>query len=121
MMAKQMQYHHFYMNAQNKQALGVVCKEDTATWGMCLVVETATPFSLGMLMAINAEQDMTGWHEITKDEFKKLQKQYGQDFIAAASAPRKQGRLQTFLSKFKRSAHGRKVPFSPKVLEGGRK
>ena len=80
------QYQKFYFNENTKQAIGVIAKADTVTWGKCMVVEVASPGKLGIIYPMKLDQDTTGWHEIPETEFKRLQIEYGSDAVIQTAA-----------------------------------
>ena len=111
------QYQKFYFNENTKQAIGVIAKADTVTWGKCMVVEVATPGKLGIIYPMKLDQDTTGWHEIPETEFKRLQIEYGSNAViqTAATADRPRDSIASWIfSKLRRSPK----KFVPRVING---
>lgn len=95
---KYMRYKKFYMNPENGQALGLIAREDTASYGRCYIVEVATPGMKAMLLPQKEEMEQKQWIEITREQFIELQSKYVAQFkatqeAARAGGPPKQGIL----------------------------
>ena len=103
-MSENFGFKKFYLNHANGQAIGVICKEDTATWGKCIIVETATPQQIGRIVAMDPNHDSKDWKEIQKEDFRKLQQTYTtQAFaIAKVAADQKKGAIRRWSDKAKK-------------------
>lgn len=98
-----LRYKKFYVNPKNGQAIGVVCRAETMSWGNVNLVEVATPGIGGMIMPQPVESPKAGWIEITADQFKELQRKY------------------TMAAKFRRTGKGRVAEWLGKILRRKKK
>ena len=79
-----LKFKKFYMNPKTGQAIGLICRDETASWGKVTIVEVATPGQLGFLVPQATEmQVQPGWVEITRKAFMELQNKYCIDVEAA--------------------------------------
>jgi len=100
------QYKKFYFNPANGQAIGIVCREETVSWGKVNIVEVATPGIGGMLMPQKENTQREGWVEITANAFKEFQIKYSGGARRAKYEASQQrtlkARVKTWLGKLRK-------------------
>ena len=101
-----LKHKKFYFNPKNGQALGVICKDNTVSFGTVLLMEVATPGMAGIIMPQPVDSRREGWVEIPREEFLRLQYKY-----TMTSRKRKMGIGRRMLSWLKR-----KPPIAKAVL-----
>lgn len=82
-MSQPLKIGKFYLH-QAGQAIGVIGKFETASWGKCYVVELSTPAKMGSLMPMKPDMTDDDWHEITRDEFIRMQRRSVMEAAKAA-------------------------------------
>ena len=92
-------YKKFYVNPKTGHAMGIVCRENTASFGNCNIVEVALPGVGGMLIPQKINQPMTGWLEITKEQFVELQRTYVAQAVERQRAGTAKGKVKSWLRK----------------------